>query len=834
MIKAVDDDAFEAFLSAMETTSAGVRIKDVRAGQLVVGGRAKVSMFEAVGSGGRAHPRLRIAFDAAVDPAPPSLSFEHPSAPSSAAEFETWIRTSMRDAEATLAASDLDDLAAPAGSEKFWRNSIRAQRRASFFASVFDTLAGWRLEGTLHEECSSVARVLEDEAFAGMLAFDDADTGTYHSYGKDKPFVHYLEALLGALPDEGSEAMALLRPERQTAVRRQRRQLRAHLDHLMRHKYAYEVVNERDIERTVGGLLIDRVSRHIVSEVSESDVLSPSFGVLRVDPGSSSEHAGEWVYRDAEGKLHLQDGRTIEVESSEIRTAPIDAAALTFLRAPSDERLRANMRLDWDGNGFVRNGPIEWVSWAGHCDVKAVLEQVGITLTEQPAPSVREFRSDTAEVLHLDRDLLLEMVTSVVELGSSYRRLDGTGREVRGEHRFGGARNDSLPDRIQFAGERTGSGFRWPLSGRKESFVVRSIRWPDGVEADMGTVFYRLLPDMETLAFGPNPRYSRTVEGDYNIIDVSGARLEVDLQIDAVDPETGYLTQRQQSSTLDLSSSADERFFLGTHVDDPARRRVFDVYWEPATSTIVGSLFEYVRGDSGFEKRAVEGESVRLPMQNPPTVTLSREMRRDDPAQYEALLAIARRQAKNICADTDKHSAVWNGVVTKIDTQKVASNPSTRTEHWTVDIEARFGKARLAYLVRRAPDGEPEAYCPAVADDDPAPWPDFLWHDIPDVGSKGFVGGEWVVNESMLGRGIVTVEPDASVQAGQYVHDEHIKNTFELIYCAFAGYRYTVVHEDKRYGFFEEAAWARACEHLRGLRSRVRFEAASPLPPRSG
>src|SRR5690606_32431274 len=117
-----------------------------------------------------------------------------------------------------------------------------------------------------------------------------------------------------------------------------------------------------------------------------------------------------------------------------------------------------------------------------------------------------------------------EMVASVMELGSVYRRADGTGHVQRGIQRFGGARNDSRPDRLQFQGLGQGKHFRWPLSGRQEAFRVTSIAWPgpDGEleRADMGTVFFRHLPDVEKLDFSPNPRFLKTVEGDYNLIEV--------------------------------------------------------------------------------------------------------------------------------------------------------------------------------------------------------------------------------------------------------------------------------------------------------------------------
>ncbi|MCR9159394.1 MAG: hypothetical protein ACE37F_23195 [Nannocystaceae bacterium] len=825
-MKVVRDPAFEAYAEGLRRDGA-TRLKSIRDRQLVPGGRAHVRLFERVG-GGRPHPRMHIVVPPARDPAGSRTWVRPPEAmPSTTAEIDAWAREQLQRQRTALAGADLDRASAPKGSELYWQHSIRVQRTASFFEQLRGVVEGWSLVGPDADEATAALRVLEDEAFATTMIFDDADTGTYHSFGHDAPFVHYLEAMLESLPAEGSEAMALLSEASAASVRRQREQARAHLDHIMRHKYAYEVVKETDIERTVGGFLIDRVSRNIVSEVSAGDTLAPRYELLRVDPGATHDAAGSWVYRDAAGGIRLQDGTPIDVDADAVRAAPVDPARLTFRRAVGDPRLREGVRLDWDGNGRVQPGRIEWVSWAGHCDVKAVLEQLGITLTESPAPSVEEYRSDTGQTQVYGRDLLLEMLVSIIEFGSVYRRLDGTGRQYKGLHLFGGSRNDARPDRIQWAGETEGRGFRWPLQGRADAFVVTSITWPDGVDADMHIAFFRRIPDVRSTTFEPNPRYLGTVEGDYNIIDVTGAKLSLTVSADEVDPGTGFIRPRREASVLDLSPGAvgphEGMFFLGTHVDDAAKRRVFRVYWDPASSAVVAKLFQYVKEGERWVAQARSGEDVRLPMASPTQVTLSREMKRDNPAQYQTLLDVALRQGQHICADTDKDAAVWNGVVTRLKVEKLAHNAAAKTEHWQVDIKARFGSARLSYLVRRNAKGEPIEYCPAVDDRSEDDWPDFLWHDVPDVGSKGFSEGAWVVNETMLDRGVVTVSHDDSVGGGVYVHDDHIKNVFELLYCGLGGVRHTIVHDNKRYAFADRPSWEAAVAELDARRSAVRF-----------
>ncbi len=830
MKKVVRNPAYQAFLDATESIDLGTRIKKIRDQPLHPGGRVRMTLFERV-RGGRAHPRMRFAFVDVDDPKPPGEMFEPATAPTTAAALRTAIDDARSAHAKVLAAEDVAD-EAPTASPKYWRHRIRTDRATTLLSQVRAKVMSWLSEGTLPDAeraaCLRTIAEVADEAYAGTIEFDDADTGTYHSYGHDAPFVHYLETMLESLPVEGSEAMATLPSGTRQSVRRQRDQLQTHLDWLMRNKYAYEVIEETNIEKTLGGFLIDRNTRNIASETSDSDPLSPSYELLRIAPGSEHPDAEAWVYRDGKGKLRRQDHTVVEVDDALLRHAPLDAVDVTFRRAPKDDNLREGVRFDWDENGWVKQGKIEWVSWAGHCDIKAVLEQLGVTLTSAPKPEVVEYRSDTGKTITYSRDLLLEMIASVLELGSTYSRVDGTGRMMRGIHHFGGSRNDSRPDRLQFKGHGRGRSFRWPLGGRQDSFRVMSMELDDGTKPDMGTVFFRHLPDVEAVSFAENPRYIKSVEGDYNLIDVSGSKLEARIKLDTFDPNTGYPQQTTERTIIDLRPDADPgetgRYFLGTHMDDVATRKMFRVYYEPKNNRIVAEKEVYTQRDGKWVASPVPEENVEIPLVTPLTCTLSREMKRDDPSQFTALLDLALRKARNICADTDKESAVWNGVVTRIATTKVGHNADARTERWKVEIKARFGEATLEYLVRRDEQGEPEAYCPAISDRHWDNWPDFLWHDVPDVGSKGVEDDDWIVNESMVDRELVTVRVDDSIPSGFYVYDDHIKNVYELVYSGLSGHGHTVIHGNKRYGFESKAKWDEAVAKLESLRQALTYE----------
>ncbi len=829
-MKVIRDEAYQRFLAGVASPGMGVRVKELRDRAISPGGRVRMTLFErGADDEERPHPRLRTEMPPAKDPGPAPGAFFPSSTqtPRSAPEFRALVEGVLRAQEGWLSGRELDAAQAPKESERFWRNSIRAQRITRLFAESKAALDGWIAAGALAGAEASAARralaELADETYAGPMSFDDADTGTYHSFQHDAPFVHYLERILDALPAEGSEAAATLSPEQQESVVRQRQQARNHLDHLMRRKYANHGITETDIERTLGGLLIDRTTRHVASEtVASRGSLIPAYELLRVDPTAPHPHAGAWLYRGDDDRLHLEDsGEVVEVEASRVRSVSVQAPQLTFKRAPEDKRLRAGVRFDWDGNGYVSSTPIGWISWAGHCDIKAILEQLGLALKDEP--KLLEHRSDTGQTTTYDRDLLLEMLASVFELGSVYSRLDGSGKVARGISRFGGARNDSLPDRLQWKGLASGKGFRWPMGGRQDVFRVVKIT-KGGAEIDLNSAFFRYTPDMEKLDFAPNPLYRETVEGDYNIIDVTDALIEADVQLDEIDPQSGYPVQRKKRLVLDLRPDAPEaRVSLGTWMKDASRREIWHLTLDRKTAQVEAESILHTQEGGRWVGRS-QGVAWRSELARPFTVTLSREMKEDDPSLFQSLLSVALREGQNINADTDDQAEVWNGTVVSLDVRKVGANADRRVEHWKVSLRARFGSAAMHYLLRRAEDGQVESWCPLPTPDRWTKSPDFLWQSFPDVGSKGLEARDWVANSAMWERGVIEVRPSSGVAGQAYVYDDHVKNLFEMLFCALGGQPYTVVHNNKRYCFADEGAWKTAVAELSALRAALRFE----------
>jgi len=780
-LKVTQDAAWRRFVEAIDELG-GVRLKTVRSGALLLGGRTRLTLFQTEAEGPRPHPRLQVDMPDAVDPDPGGRLFDP-----------------ALDIEEALEAASID----PGEIGAYARRSVRGQRLARFFAEV-------RAQSDLP---AAQVSAIEDLAYARKIEFEDEDTGTYHSFQHDKPFVHYLEKILETLPPEGTEAFVSLPTEQQASVQRQRDQARNHLDFVMRHKYANHGIDETDIEPTLGGLLIDRETRHIASERPESrDTLLPQYELLRIDPALQHERAGSWIFRSEAG-LHLESGEAIDVPEDSVRRIPISSANLTFQRAPKDKRLRAGVRFDWDDSGHIQNGAISWVSWAGHCDIKAIMESLGIAFGS--GEILREWRSDTGDESVWSRDLLLEMMASVLELGSVYRPFDGSSDRVRGKHEFGGARNDARPDRLQFTGLGQGKHFRWPLSGRQDAFRITDI---EGL--DPSAAFTRFTADVDALEMAENPNFIKVVEGDYNLIEVGDRTLTCTARVDSFDA-SGSPSHGTETVTIDLKSGTG-RTFLGTHIQDHGEREIFRLYLDYDAPKIVAELWAWERGDEGFAEVPRPDDNVEIELAAPLSCTASRETRFDDPAIFQELLNTALRGGKNICADTDMQAPVWNGVVLSLEAKRTGFNAENRIEAWRVDTRARFGDASLSWLMRRREDGHPEAYCP-IPPTGTGKAIDFLWRDLPDVGTKGRIGSDWVVNRSAVDRKIVSLRSDPSVPGGMYVYDDHLKNVYEQLYAAMSAYRWTITHANKRWGFTDEETWKAAVAELAKLRSELTF-----------
>lgn len=820
-MKVVANRQHREFLAAIEGLGA-TRIKAIRTQPLAVGGRTELVLF--VGEGDREHPRLVARMPDVVDPKPPVFVFAPDEVPADLEALTAAIGAALVEHARVLAGLDVGVPADRREGAHWFRNNLRGQRHSAFFAVVRRTVAQWiarkRFDARLRKGADRVIRTLEDRAFVGRTSFDDVDTGTYHSYGGDQPFVHYLEDMLASLPTDGTRAMASLQPASQEAIRRQRRQAQAHLDALMRNKYAFtSTVDERDVETTVGGLLVDRRTRQMVSPVPGSDPAAPEHELLRIDPAADRRDAGAWIWRDGSGGLRTGEGRAVEVDDASIRRAAIADEDLTFVRAPGDARLRPGIALDWNEDGVVDTVPLPWVSWAGHCDVKAVMEGLGLVLAGKP--SVTEFRSDTGKTKVFDRSRLLEMVASLIELGSEYESVDGTDTGEAGSDELGGARNDARTDRLVFARAQGDRSVSFPEAESTAKLEITELRFGDGPKVDLDGVFSRWLADTRAVEIHDNPQWVRTVDDEVEL-DASDAQIVMRSTFAELD-RSGRVRTTKRRVTVDLRPGArgpeGGRFPLGSVATD--ERRITRVFYDPRGPALV-ERDEWAEQTGRMWKVRVSEDERRTRLARR-RIGVVREVPREDPAMYGALVDAALRRGQPICADTDAEAPVWNGVVTQLDVTLEKVNEAKRVELWGVVIKARFGTATLRYLVERGTNGAPKRHC-AVPPRRGESWPDFLWSELPDVASKAKIDGRWMVNRTMVERGMVEVEPDRSVEGGFYVHDEHVKHVYEMVFCALSGHRFTVVHDGKRYGFTDRAAWQKARTRLLALARALSFD----------
>ena len=826
-VKVVLDENYQRFEQAPNRRWwAGTPVDEVRDTPLELGGRTRLRLFSP--QGGQSRPRLQVEALPVTDTQLPGLLDALPSQiPASATELRDLVADALGSLAPLLDAQDLapGSEEQPRSGQRHRQNTVAALRKRRLFGRARELLddcgqsGGWSAA-----ELTAGARALTElewQAYCGEMLLEDQDMGTYYAYTEDKAFVHYLELLLEALPRPGGEAWAVLPRDQRQAVERQRAQVTNHLDYLMRRRYAHDGVIEADIERSLGALMVQRSTHRVVSHddwaMGEEQV--PGFELLQVDPHSGGPHAGAWIHR-ASDDLRLFDGTVITVDPRHVQATPLEAGQITFLRAPGDARLRPEMHFDWDSNGYITDEPLPWIKWAGFCDVQALMELLGLTLMN--SGGVTEYRSDTGQTITYSPELLREMMASVLELGSDYQRVD-TGERVRLKERVkGGIRADDRHDRLDFLEPDGRQIVYWPLEGLREDFEVIGMEEPDGQTLDPVAGFHQYMPGEQRLEMLPNPRFQRRAGGNNHYIDAVGLLLKVNVRVDVFDDETGYFRREKQQTLVDLRDEPlQTRCFLGTRLWSSARREVFRYYLDRTDETMVAELDRYELRDGRWQARTLPEHAKRRQLIKPLTCSLMREVLRDNPTFFYPLLEAALRRGEGIIVDSAMGGEVWNGVVTRIDARMTESDPQTRVERWQVFLEARHGKNTMDFLLRRAEDGTVKDACPAPGPDGWGDYPDFLWQYQPDVAPVVQHQGNTLVNLSMYGHGIITVDPSSSEVK---VLDDHVGNVHEILHCALAPCPWIIVHQNRRYGFIDRKSWKRVVEKLAALRLRLSFQ----------
>lgn len=674
----------------------------------------------------------------------------------------------------------------------FAYNNITGGRIESFYDEAMGLVNETGLTGADAKAARKAINLAHADAFRGRdIKFDKADTGGYWSYGSDSPFVHVYEKMLDAMPADDP---------RREAVQNQ-------IDFIFTKKYVPNgKMDENNAEKTMGLVAIDKESRNVVSMTADTiHNATPNYETIQVDPSIDGEHAGKQVSWDSAQDKYFFQGTGTEVPAElhdKFKRTP--ANDLVFRRAGEDEALRTDFKYDWNGNRMVDNDKHD-TSWWGHCDIKAVMETIHTDM--KGAGSVNEYRSDTGKTTEYSRDDLLEAMSSTLNFGGQYIE-HGTGRTVSlGETQFGGARNDDRPD-----------GLHLKVGGQYRSFQLRfnSMTKPNSEESDNINESFSEFKTVEGgQGFEENEEFMQKIQGDTNIIDGEGRKLEAHNEYYTVN-ENGQWVENKDKITLDPNS--DEKVLIGTDINNISDRTLTRHYYNPKTKELSSMNVHFEKNDEG-KWQAVEGSENTVGTAN--GMLLGREMKSGDDVEGKTrLLENAMRSGNSIAADSDKNSEVWNGATYNIREEVAWRSEDGRFEKIDVHTDSVFGTGKSGSKINELDD---EGNVIKTYETD-APV-DFFWRDVPRVAPIIRENGKWYINKSMVDRGIVDLENlDASLDA--------VRDLNDLLYLGLNSKdekdMYTIVHDGKRLVYDTKEAWEADVAKLEGLANPTPAEPATP------
>lgn len=646
------------------------------------------------------------------------------------------------------------------------------------------------------------------DLYSREMVFDHFETNGYASFGHDAAFIHAWELRLSELNKLDT---ALLTPDEQAAVGREKQQIQGELDAIFRSKYVYNnsAMYEVNAEISVGLCLIDKNSRQRVSEkASTLDSLVPRYELLNVRVNGEDKS----VYYDASEKKYYFD-KSAQVVPQElvpqIQRRDVDVGNLTFRRAESGEPLRKNFRFDWNGDGFVSKAIIDWTSWAGHCDVKAIYEAHGLVVPEGHA-GVYEYDSRSGSVAHYNRDLLNEKLLSFGELSSAMKNVRTNRRSTVDNEpvKFAGARDDDLPDRLVFGQTNI------PFNSRPNEFTITKIVTRDKTYDNPNDVFREHIVAADQRSASPNPLFAGIVEGDRVQLRLGNAAIHADVKMQIFDDDSGYPTTKSAKVVLDFNNPAEKPVLVDTVMADPDQRLLWEISVDTKNKRWVAQQVQMVKKPEGrgYDKKEVGQPVVRNI--NPNELIGQRETSLDNPAEFMPFIKEVLHSAKNFVAETADGAGVWNGRTKRIKQATVWRDDDSKWAKVSLEVEARYGHNHGSFLVKLKDDGKPDFFVPLEM-----PF-DFAWRT--DAAFSPVVGDD--VNEKALERGVVT-------QVGNRYTAEAVTNMLEILHCAFNERKFVINHNGQRFFYENRQDWEAAKGQLDQLRSAVR---GADVPPPVG
>lgn len=673
-------------------------------------------------------------------------------------------------------------------------NSIVGARVDQFIAEATKLATELYPAGANRDAALRAVNAQGTDLLARKVEFDRYETNGYASFGHDAAFIHVYERKLEQLEKMD---LGLLTPDQKTSVERQKKQIQGELDDIFRHKYVYNSSSmyEVNAEISMGLVAIDKNGRGRVSEkASSTNTIVPQFETLKV------QHEGQnkAVFYDASEKKYFFDRTSQEVPAAlvaSITRTPVDADDVTFRRAVSGEQLRKNFRFDWDGDGYVQQSVIDWVSWGGHCNDKAAIEAAGLVLPESHK-GVHEFDSAAGTTVHYNRDLLNEKLLSFSEMGSAMGNKSG-GQAVKdiGATEYASARDDDRPDKLVLS-----NGREIPYSGRPNKFDITSVT-VGGKTYSGNDAFSEYVVAADKKSATKNPLFAGTTDGDYNNIKLDGGVVNVKAQIQMFSEHSGYPELVSKDLVLDFKNPPAEPVLVDTLMKDPAKREMYEIKLDLKNKQWVYDLVRMEEQPDGkFKKVSVPGggkESF-----DPAKTSAKRESSLDNPATYLPFVDSAMKTGRNATAETADGSGVWNGRIMTL--EKKVEMREGDWERVTVGVNARYGSNTGSYLAHLDSKGKPDFYVPIEM---PA---DFWWRQQVTFAPEK----DGLVNTTARDRGAISIE-------GGAVKSDAIDNMLEVLHVAFSEKNYTVVHNGKRYFFDDEASWKKAVDELQALRGAV-------------
>jgi len=640
-------------------------------------------------------------------------------------------------------------------------------------------------------EALKAVNTMGRDLMARKVEFDRFETNGYASFGHDAAFIHVYERKLEQL---NKVDVGLLGPEQKASVARQKTQLQGELDDIFRHKYVYNSSSmyEVNAEESMGLVAIAKDSRQRISEKpATANTIVPQFETLNVLQGGVNKA----VFFDAAEKKYFFDQTSQEVPAdlvSKITRQNVDVDDVTLRRAVSGEQLRKNFRFDWDGDGFVQQSVIDWVSWGGHCNDKAALEAAGLVVPEAHK-GVFEFDSASGTTVHYNRDLLNEKLLSFSEMGSYMgKKTGGQATADIGATEYAAARDDDRPDKLTLS-----NGRDIPYSSRPNKFEITSVTVGDKTySGNDAFAEYNLAADKKSAT--KNPLFNGTTDGDFNNIKLDGGVVKVKAELQMFSVDSGYPQMVSKDITLDFKNPPAEPVLVDTLMKDPAKREIYEIKLDLKNKKWITELVRYDADGDKFKRVVVPGGG-RSEAFDATKLVAKREVSLDNPSTWLPFVDGAMKTGRSATAETADGAGVWNGRLMELE-KKVVSREGD-WEKVEVGVDARYGSNNGSYLAHLDAKGVPDFYVPIEM---PA---DFWWRQQITFAPEK----DGLVNTTARDRGVISLE-------GGQVKSDAIDNMLEVLQCAFTDKNYTVMHDGKRYTFPDEASWKKAVDELTALR----------------